>query len=81
MADTEHHYPPGAQVFDEIPLDEETDWRTIDRLIILMSLTVTLRLLRKRRPTMSERVRHLVMKRMRMLIDAYKRPPSRRGRR
>ena len=78
VAETEHRYPPGSQVFEDIPLDEEIDWRTIDRLIVLMSLTVTLRLLRKRRPSMSERVRHLIMKRMRTLIEAYKKPRSRR---
>lgn len=81
MADTEHHYPPGGTIFDEIPLDEEIDWRTIDRLIVLMSLTVTLNVLRrKRRVNMPERVKFLVMRRMKVLIDAYKRP-SKRGRR
>lgn len=82
MADTEHHYPPGGTIFDEIPLDEEEiDWRTIDRLIVLMSLTVTLNVLRrKKRVNMPERIKFLVMRRMKALIDAYKRP-SKRGRR
>lgn len=80
MADTEHHYPPGGTIFDEIPLDEEIDWKTIDRLIVLMSLTITLRLLRRRKSrVMPDRVRFLIMERMKKLIDAYKRP-SPRGR-
>lgn len=77
MADTEYHDPPEGTIFDELPLDE-IDWRTVDRLIVLMSLTVTLRLLRRKRGIrMGERVKFLIMNRMRKLIDAYKRPDPR----
>jgi hypothetical protein len=77
VADTEHHHPPGGTIFDEIPLDEEIDWRTIDRLIVLMSLTITLRLLRRRGKAMPDRVRFFVTERMKKLIDAYRRPTPR----
>lgn len=79
MAETEQHFRDGAQVVDGIPEDDSIDWKTIDRLIILLSLTVTEKILR-RRSVMEPEIKDLILKRMRMLIDVYKKP-SRRGRR
>lgn len=78
MAETEQHerYDQGWQSVDGVPR-EEPDWRTIDRLIVLMSLTVTKRMLRRRGKKMPDRVRAMLLDRIGKLIEFYKQP--RRG--
>lgn len=60
------------------PPEDPIDWRTVDRLIILMSLTLTKRMLRRlarrRVKAMPEEVRLRVLDRIGKLIEAYKRP-------
>ena len=74
MADTTQHLPPDqSDVLDEFP-EPPRDWKTIDRLIILMSLSITKRMLRRRSRSMPDRIRHLVMLRMDKLIAVYRRP-------
>lgn len=65
--------PPRPDVLDGEPRDPP-DWRTIDRLIVLMSLTVTKRMLRRRGKGMPEVIRAHILDRMGKLIEFYRRP-------
>lgn len=78
MAETDQHYSPSAQVMDGLPDEDDFDWRNIDRLIILLSLTITERVLRRRQTTMPEDVKSRVLDRMKDLIAVYKRPNRKR---
>lgn len=80
MADTEYHVPPST-LFDEDPTkDDGVDWEQIDRLIILMSLALTERFIRKRRTSFDSRdpdIKIRVLDRMKELIEDYKQPRER----
>lgn len=72
MADTEQHYSPIPTVLDEVP-EAPKDWKMIDRLIILMSLAVTQRFLRRSKK-MDPEMKIRILDRLEELIEEYKQP-------
>lgn len=80
MAETVHHVPP-VTVFDEPPdevKDPPPDWKVIDRLIILFSLTIARGVLKKRLLRWDVEIKDRVLDRMAELIEEYKRPKKTR---
>lgn len=75
MAETVQH--PKPQAADRIMEDDEQEtpvnWTMVDRLIILMSLAVTRRFLRKTR-RMPLLIRAEILERIDVLIERYKDP-------
>jgi len=83
VAETEYHIPfpkpatetkqsrreTGWEVFEEGPID----WNSVDQLLILMSLSIAERTLRKvKRTNMDPEIRILLLDRLRQLVEIHR---------